>query len=138
MAGEMESNPDVSDLDRGLVDTLSPARQRLLAIQADFETAQGFETVFEEVLSDEQRQLLGGDWQAAWADDRGTIGTLSHIWQCSRPEAFVRLLELYQSLPPVQIQKLRKELQLPENLAPAADSLTRPDWNKQAGKLIFR
>jgi hypothetical protein len=117
--------------------SLSRPQQRLRAAQADCETVPGAQKVWNEVLTEEQRQSLGGKWKQAWRDHHGTLGILSRIWNCNRGEALLRLVESYSIFAPVELSALRTELKLPASAPVRADPAAHPIWNKRTGKLSF-
>jgi hypothetical protein len=118
--------------------TLSKWSHDLLqTLQLEFNRYQAADMIWTELLTEENRQTLGGDLSAALRRHQSTIGMVSFVWRSGPGETLVRLAGELGTMPPAWLLRFRRELGVRDLQAPARSSAVRPVWNKVLGELHY-
>lgn len=116
----------------------SEASKKLEALATGIQTFSFAEKVWSRMLTPEERELLGGDLEAAWKDNDLTLGMVSYVWQCSPAQALMRICKEFGVLAPADFHWLCQELGISDLTDADAETQTRPIWKKTLSELHFR
>ena len=124
----MSNAPSPSELPRNVIEELQLQLARVSAPMSA-------ERFWERVLTEDDRQRLGGNLQAAYRERHGTVGMWMWLRAVAQPQAVVDVARALGFLDDATYRWLLREIGEPQQESPNREV---PVWNRTEGRLRWR